>query len=232
MARRLEQYSYQVRKEKQKKTEITILFIVVIFVLINVINTFLIFPVRQISTSMTPDVPQNSYVMVTPLLKNYSRGDVVLVKSKYSSELSNTKKIWSLFSNFFTARQYKYGENKDYPGTKQSLRRVICVPGDTFYMRDYVLYIKPQGQKHFLTEFEINNHPYNVTFFVAPPNWDSSIGLKGSFDEITLKEGEYFVLSDNRKSSDDSRIWGVISKNDFAGKALFCYLPLNKFKHY
>ena len=43
---------------------------------------------------------------------------------------------------------------------------------------------------------------------------------------------KYFVLSDMRLSSDDSRIWGVITKDDIEGKALFSYFPLNKIKFF
>ena len=61
-------------------------------------------------------------------------------------------------------------------------------------------------------------------------NWDSTIGVSGSFDEITLKANEYFVLSDLRISSDDSRLWGAITKEDVIGKVLFLYFPFKNLK--
>ena len=64
----------------------------------------------------------------------------------------------------------------------------------------------------------------------APALWDNNIGVKGSFDEITLGADQYFVLGDNRKSCEDSRLWGTFSKKDIKAKALFCYFPFNKFK--
>ena len=45
-------------------------------------------------------------------------------------------------------------------------------------------------------------------------------------------KGTYFVLGDNRKSTDDSRLWGVITSKDIDAKALFCYLPFKNFKIY
>ena len=99
-------------------------------------------------------------------------------------------------------------------------------------MRDYVLYIKARNEKHFLTEFEISKKAYNVTFYVPPADWDSELGLKGSFDEIYLGPDEYFVLADNRKSSDDSRLWGAVKKENISAKVLMCYYPFKDFKIY
>lgn len=180
---------------------------------------------------MNPDIPENSFVMLSPIVQKLNRGDVVLVDLNKSSEKQPfIKKCVNVVVRFFTAQQIVPGKNNDYPGKEKKLRRVIGIPGDTIYMRDYVLYIKPAGDKHFLTEFETSEKTYNVTFFVAPGEWDSSIGVKGSFDEIVLGPQEYFVLGDNRKSCDDSRLWGCVSNNEINAKALFCYFPFNKLK--
>ncbi len=43
---------------------------------------------------------------------------------------------------------------------------------------------------------------------------------------INLKEGEYFVLGDNRIASSDSRSWGVLPRENIIGKALVRLLPI------
>ena len=99
-------------------------------------------------------------------------------------------------------------------------------------MKDYVLYIKPAGQKHFLTEFELSEKPYNLTFLTPPAQWNGSVGVKGSFDPIILGNDQYFVLGDNRIAVSDSRLWGSISKKDIRGRILVKYFPLNSIKFY
>lgn len=229
---KLTQYNYQLKKSRQKRFAFVLIYCICLFILVNLILTFLVYPVRQTSISMNPDVPEKSVVMVSPLVNNYERGSVVLVKSRTDKNMKTLKFIWVKLCSFFTGQQYSPVENENLSGTKEKIRRIVGIPGDTIYMRDYVLYVKPKGEKHYLTEFEITPKTYNVTFLVAPASWDSSIGVKGSFDEITLKDNEYFVLGDNRKATNDSRLWGTVKDEDIAAKVLFCYFPFNKFKIY
>lgn len=198
----------------------------------NAILDYVVFPVKQNSVSMLPDVPTQSRVMVSPLNRNYERGDVILLKSRYEGSAKGLKKLAVKFCSFFTGRQIFINEDNDSPATKEKLRRIVGLPGDTIFMRDYVIYVKSAGEKHFLTEFEITPKTYNVTFFVPPATWNSSIGVKGTFEEITLGKDEYFVLGDNRKSTDDSRLWGTVTSKDIKAKALFCYYPFKNFKIY
>lgn len=223
---------YQLKKAKQRKIFLVFLYAVFLFGFINVLMSYIIFPVRQNSVSMIPDVQEESVVMVSPAANNYERSDIVLIGKRVNEKKSLFGRFAETFVSFFTGRQVFTSEDASFPGTKQKLRRIVGMPGDTIYMRDYVMYIKPVGERHFLTEFEITPKTYNVTFFTAPAGWDSSLGVKGSFDEITLGLDEYFVLGDNRKSTDDSRLWGVITKEDIDAKALFCYLPFKNFKIY
>ena len=228
--KKIAQLSYQIKKEKQRKVFSVLLFCIILFIFVNLLINYVIYSVRQNSFSMNPDIPENSFVMVSPLATKIERSDVVLIKSRVQKKYSLFQRFCNTFIQFFTGQQFSSIEFESQPGTKQTLRRVIGMPGDTIYMRDYVMYIRPQGEKHFLTEFEVLDKTYNVTFFAAPSGWESSLGVKGSFEQITLGADEYFVLGDNRKSCDDSRLWGIITKDQIDAKALCCYFPFKNFK--
>ena len=230
MNRNAEVFSYQLKKERRRRTGFLILFFICLYVFINIVITYLIYPVRQNSVSMIPDVPEKSVVMVSPVADSYGRGDVVLLNARYSAKAGFCKKQADRFVRFFTGQQLSLFEKSELPASKSHIRRIVGMPGDTIYMRGYVLYIKPADERHFLTEFEIVDEPYDVTFYVPPADWDTEIGVKGSFDEITLGYDEYFVLADNRKSSDDSRLWGVVNKEDISAKVLMCYFPFKSFR--
>lgn len=232
MNRQLYEYSYELRKQRKRKFLFFIIYFFIIYFLINIIFAFLIFPVKQVSTSMVPDFPENSISFVTPLNVTMNRGDVVLLKNKVTDPKNLFEKIWHNISLFFTAQQYDSYARKEYPDTNNQIRRVVGLPGDEIYMNDYVLYIKPQGEKHFLTEFELSKKAYNLTFVTPPSDWNGSVGVKGSFDPITLGADEYFVLGDNRIAVSDSRLWGSISKKDIKGKILVKYFPFNSIKFY
>jgi len=237
MSNKVFKYSVTQKKERYIRAVTIISYIIFIIVFLNIIVDFLLFPVKQNSISMTPDLDEGQMVLVTPITNSVKRGDIVLLEPQLKEEHSSFSLFVDKCVRFFTCQQVSIFKKTIYPGTHEKFRRVIGVPGDTIYMRDYVMYIKPAGEKHFLTEFEFAQNakkyrPYDVTFLSAPATWDNEIGVKGNFDELYLGPEEYFVLGDNRKACDDSRLWGPVSKKNMKAKALLCYFPFSKARIY
>ncbi|MBB5225761.1 signal peptidase I [Treponema ruminis] len=221
--------SYKMRRELYHKIFSVAGIVLLFFVLVSLFMTFIIFPVANKSDSMSPDIPAGSYEFVSPLLKNPERGDVILLQNYKDGKMSPVKRILRTISLFVTVHKWQPFEENPVSGTRPVLRRVVGLPGDTIYIDRYVVFIKPAGQNHFLTEFELTNSRYNAKILVPPALWDSDLGARASISQIKLADDEYFVLGDDRLSSADSRIWGPVKHSSILGKALVLYFPFNKF---
>lgn len=221
--------SYKLRRELQQKILFCLGIFFLFFVVVSLILNFIIFPVANKSDSMSPDIPAGSFEFVSPLLKNPSRGDVILLRNYKSEGRGVFSRFLGTFASFVSFGKWQPFSETD-AGTRPVLRRVVGLPGDTIYIDRYVVFIKPANQSHFLTEFEITKAKYNAKILVPPANWDVDFGAKASIQPITLASDEYFVLGDDRLSSSDSRIWGPVKQSSIVGECLFLYFPFNKFR--
>lgn len=221
--------SFTLKKELHRRVFVFVINFISIFVVLNLILSFVAFPVKETSDSMGPDIAKNSLIFVSPLNLPVKRGEVYLV-DKNSPVNSVKKNILNAALRFFTFQKKGLKSSTENLSSRMCLRRVIGLPGDTVYMKNFVIYVKSAGEKYFLTEFELSEKKYNIDIQKLPDNWDTFVGFRGSFTPVTLGPGQYFVIADNRLSSFDSRLWGVVNRKDLIAKTIAQYYPVKKAK--
>lgn len=86
------------------------------------------------------------------------------------------------------------------------IKRIIGLPGERVLVKGGKVSVYKNGEQVF-----------------------SEVGTSGISD-VTLNNGQYFVLGDNRYNSFDSRNWGPITKNDIIGIARIKVFPLDQFE--
>lgn len=88
------------------------------------------------------------------------------------------------------------------------IKRVIGLPGETVEIKNGSVYIDGTV----LTEDYLNAAPDYI------------------YPEVTVPEGHYFMLGDNRNISGDSHVWAnpFVSERQIKGQAIYRYWPLNR----
>ncbi len=220
-------YSYQLRRQR-KHRNLTVFFVILsVIIFLSITISFFLFPVYVRSDSMESAVANGGILFVSPVMKkNVERGDVVFITRNWEKNDNTFKKIVNTMVKLFTLQQVQLTESKKISG-KPCLRRIMAIPGDKIYMKDYILYIQPGDRKQYLTEFELIEKKYDIHIYSVPVGWNEA-GSIGNFNEITLGPNEYFVLADNRVEGTDSRIWGCVPQENIEGKAVLQYFPFKR----
>lgn len=96
---------------------------------------------------------------------------------------------------------------------KDFIKRVIGVAGDTVSIKNGDVYL--------------NGNQLDESEYLKPEvkTYGGSFLREG--DEVTVPEGYFFVLGDNRSYSSDSREWGFVPKKNIIGSSFFIYWPIS-----
>lgn len=93
------------------------------------------------------------------------------------------------------------------------IKRIIALPGDTVLIQNQEVFV-------------------NGTQLIEPYISEKTTLIPGSYVQenvaLTIPEGHYFVMGDNRPRSSDSREFGPITLDSIVGQVFFRYFPVDK----
>ncbi len=174
-------------------------FVVSAIVILLFVN-FVAHPVRVDGRSMYPTLKDGEFGFTNVggvLLNGVERGDIVVV----TMEEEGQKTHW--------------------------VKRVISLPGDTVSCVNDVVYINGKV----LDETKYIDPDYRQSlvdkfgYFNKVPNADNT--NVEDFEEVKLKDDEYYVMGDNRPYSKDSRYVGPVKKSQIFAKKMLVLLPIS-----
>jgi signal peptidase I len=104
---------------------------------------------------------------------------------------------------------FKYPEEPE----RDFIKRVIGLPGDTLELQNQTILINGQPL----------NEPYAHYLFPPAAEGQMEGDLRRKYGPVTVPDGHYFMMGDNRDDSQDSRFWGFLPQSYVKGRALFIY---------
>lgn len=153
-------------------------------------------------------------IVITILITQIITRFVIINASIPSGSMENTIMTGDKLIAFRAAYMFKDPERGDiiifeYPDNEEEwyIKRVIALPGETVEVRDGKVYIN--NSKTPLDEPYIREEPID------------------DFGPYKVPENGYFVMGDNRNSSNDARDWDThyVTREEILGKAYFRYYP-------
>jgi signal peptidase I len=194
-------------------------FFPVIFIVL-ILRSFLVEPFRIPSGSMMPTLLVGDFILVN----KFSYGIRLPVVNKKIVDVGDPQRGDPVVFRYPKQPQIDY------------IKRVVGLPGDTLYYKNKILYINGEA----MGQTPIGSYTGNGTgtrmngaikaiedlrgvehtILVHPlaPNFASGCSVLAR-GPITVPEGHYFVMGDNRDNSNDSRCWGFVPDENLVGKA-------------
>lgn len=170
--------------------------------MIVMIFTYILHPVNVVGHSMENTLFDGDRIFMSTVYPGISYGDIVIINNDAAFLLDENGNVMK----------------KDITNSRLNeciIKRVIAEPGQTIDINDETGEVSINGSK------------------IDEPYIKELARSGGVFDyPITVPEGYYFVMGDNRNNSSDSRDGdvGFIKKSQIYGKALVRYAPFKEFK--
>ncbi len=164
---------------------------------------YILHPVNVVGTSMTNTLQDGDRIFMNTIYGELSYGDIVVINNDMAYLLNSDNEIVE--------------NNIDGSSLKECIiKRIIATGGQTIDIEAYSGDVIVDGET--LDEPYIKEKLKNGGVFDYP---------------ITIPEGYYFVMGDNRNGSSDSRNpdIGLIKKDQIYGKAILRYAPISSFKY-
>lgn len=198
--------------EKEEDINITkeVIYTVVFVLVCVIVIRYFIGELRWIpSGSMRPTIIEKDRVFVEKIhdLKNgIKRGDILVFYPPETTLSNSPFAILSRLTGIFC---------KDIA----FIKRVVGMPNDKLEVR----YNEKSGEYRVY----INDKALNEPYINSNVNWSPCIENMYC-GPMTIPEGHYFMMGDNRGNSQDSRFWGFLDANRIIGRANFMFFPLSR----
>jgi signal peptidase I len=188
-----------------------------VFFIVLLLRSFLFEPFRIPSGSLEPTLLVGDFLVVN----KFAYGLRLPVLEKKFIPIANPKK------GEIAIFRWPPNPSFDY------IKRVIGVPGDHVVYHNKVLTINGQEMKQTFVEYtmdessgravaqykeDLNGVQHDI--FVRPD-------VEAVDIDVTVPEGHYFMMGDNRDDSADSRYWGFVPDENLRGKALLIWMSWN-----
>ena len=177
-------------------------------ILAVVLRAFFIQAYKIPSGSMEPTLLVGDHIIVNKLIYGFRMPDSFFGLTPFQGEIPYGKYL-------FQIEPVHRGDVVVFvfppDPTKDFIKRVIGVPGDTVQVKAGRLYLDGQEVADPHAHFEI------------PPEDRLPSSERDYFGPLKVPAGHYFMMGDNRDRSYDSRFWGLVGRDDVEGRAMFIY---------
>jgi signal peptidase I len=194
-------------RQKSAAREYTEAFLVAL-ALAFILRTFLIQAYKIPSASMYPTLLVGDHIIVNKMVFGLRLPDSIFYSTPFASEIPYGKYLFQLepvHRGDVVVFVYPEDETKDF------IKRVVAIPGDTIEVKNGLLYLNGAKADDPHAHLELT------------PNQRMSTSERDYFGPFKVPQDQYFMMGDNRDKSYDSRFWGPVSRDAIEGRAMFIY---------